>query len=207
MQVPVYNKEGDIIEAVEVKDSLFGVPFNQGLVHQAMVRQLANARQGTASTKTRGKVAGSTAKLFRQKGTGRARQGSIRAPHRRGGGIVFGPHPRSYRMAMPKKMRQLALKCVLSAKRAEDELILVDDLSLSQPGTKDMMNVLARLGVNGSALVVTAAPEMNVVKSARNIPGIKTLPVATLNVLDMLSHRQLVMTVPAVRQAEAIWAG
>ncbi len=110
-------------------------------------------------------------------------------------------------MAMPKKMRQLALKCVLSAKRAEDELILVDDLSLSQPGTKDMVNILAKLGVNGSALVVTAAPEMNVVKSARNIPGIKTLPVATLNVLDVLSHRQLVMTIPAVRQAEAIWAG
>lgn len=207
MQVPVHNINGDVVQQIEVKDSLFGVAFNQGLVHQAMVRQLANARQGTADTKTRGRVAGSTAKLFRQKGTGRARQGSIRAPHRRGGGIVFGPHPRSYRQAMPKKMRRLALKCVLSAKQAEDVLILVDELSLPHPDTKNMLGILTRLGVDGSALVVTAEADSAVVRSARNIPGIKTLPVSILNVLDLLSYRQLIMTVPAVRQAEDLWAG
>lgn len=207
MQVLVHNIKGDIVETIEVKDSLFGVAFNPGLVHQALVRQLANARQGTASTKTRGQVSGSTIKLYRQKGTGRARQGSRRAPHRRGGGVVFGPHPRSYRQAMPRKMRRLALKCVLSAKRAEDELIVVDELSLPGPNTKDMLEILTRLGVDSSALIVTAEPESNVVRSARNIRGIKTLPAPILNVVDLLSYRQLVMTVPAVRRAEAMWAG
>jgi len=124
VQIAVYSLAGKVIEHIEISDEVFGVPFNQAVVHQAMVRQRANIRQGTASTKTRGEVSGSTGKLFRQKGTGQARAGSRKSPLRRGGGITFGPHPRSYRQAMPKKMRQLALRCLLSAKAGDGELMV-----------------------------------------------------------------------------------
>ena len=132
VQVPVYNTVGEVVDHIEISEHVFGVPFNQALVHQAVVRQQANARQGTASTKTRSEVAGSTRKLFRQKGTGNARAGSRRSPLRRGVGITFGPKPRSYRQAMPKKMRRLALRCMLSAKVTEGELRVVDQLPLNQ---------------------------------------------------------------------------
>ncbi len=205
MQVPVYSLAGEVIEHIEISDQVFAVPFNQAVVHQAMVRQQANARQGTASTKTRGEVAGSTRKLFRQKGTGQARAGSIRSPLRRGGGIVFGPKPRSYRQAIPKKMRQLALRCVLSAKVRDEELIVLEQLKLDKPRTKEMAQILAALGVDSSALIVTSEPEENVVKSARNLPGVKTMPASLLNVVDILSYKMLLMTVAAVRRAEELW--
>jgi len=166
VQVPVYNLVGEVVDHIEISEQVFAVPLNQAVVHQAVVRQRANARQGTASTKTRGEVAGSTAKLFRQKGTGQARAGGIRSPLRRGGGIVFGPKPRSYRQAMPKKMRQLALRCVLSAKVRDEELIVLEQLKLDKPRTKEMAQILAALGVDSSALIVTSEPEENVVKSA-----------------------------------------
>jgi len=128
MEISLYNQSGKVVKQIEISDNVFGVPFNEAVVHQAMVRQRANARQGTASTKTRGEVSGSSRKLYRQKGTGYARAGSIRSPLRRGGGIVFGPKPRNYRQAMPKKMRQLAIRCVLSAKAEDGELMILEQL-------------------------------------------------------------------------------
>ncbi len=205
MEVPVYNLAGKIVDHIEVGDYVFGVPFNQAVVHQVVVGQQANARQGTASTKTRGEVSGSTRKLFHQKGTGNARAGSIKSPLRPGGGIVFGPKPRSYRQATPKTMRRLALRCVLSAKVRDNELIILEQLKLEQPRTKEMVSILAALGVNSSALIVTSEPEENVVKSARNLPGIKTMPASLLNVVDILSYKMLLMTVAAVRKAEELW--
>ncbi len=205
MKVSVYNTEGQVIEQIELDESVFGVPPNEAVVHQALVRQRANSRVGTANTKTRGEVAGSTRKLFRQKHTGFARAGSRRPPTRRGGGIAFGPHPRSYRQAMPKKMRRLALRCVISAKLADDELKVVDSFGLEQPGTRQAVRILEALGIESSVLWVTGEPDMNVVKSARNIPKVKTLPANMLNIVDLLSHRTLLMSVEAVRRAEATW--
>ncbi len=205
MQVPVYSLTGEVVEHVEISDQVFAVPFNEGVVHQAMVRQQANARQGTASTKTRSEVSGSTAKLFRQKGTGLARAGSRRSPLRRGGGITFGPQPRSYRQAMPKKMRQLAIRCVLSAKAGDGELKVLKELKLKEPKTKQMAQILTALGVDSSALIVTSEPEDSVVKSARNLKGIKTMPANLINVLDILSYKILLMTVTAVRKVEQLW--
>ena len=205
MQVPVYNLTGEVVDHIEISDQVFDVSLNQSVVHQVMVSQRANARQGTASTKTRGEVSGSTRKLFRQKGTGSARAGSIRSPLRRGGGIVFGPKPRSYRQVVPKKMRRLALRCVLSAKVRDEELIVLEQLKLAQPRTKEIVQILAAVGVDSSALIVTFEPEENVVKSARNLPGIKTMPVSLLNVVDILSYKMLLMTVAAVRKAEELW--
>lgn len=205
MQIAVYNLAGEITDNIEVNERVFGVPFNEAVVHQAAVRQRANARQGTASTKTRGEVSGSTRKPFRQKGTGSARAGTVKSPLRRGGGITFGPKPRSYRKAMPKKMRQLALRCSLSAKVRDEELIVLEQLKLEQPRTQEMAGVLKALGINTSALIVTSEAEENVVKAARNLAGIKTLPADLLNVVDILSKRRLLMTVDAVRKAEKIW--
>ena len=205
MKVPFYNLTGEVVKEIEISDRIFGVPFNEALVHQAMVRQLANARQGTASTKTRGEVAGSSRKLFRQKGTGQARAGSRKSPLRRGGGVTFGPKPRDYRQDMPKKMRQLALKCVLSAKAGAAELKVLEQLDFAEPRTREMAGLLSVLGVNASTLIVTGGADTNVIKSARNIPGIKTLPASLLNVVDLLSYRLLFMTEAAVRKAEELW--
>jgi len=135
MQVPVYNMSGEVVKQIDIDDSVFAVPLNEAVVHQALVRQLANARQGTASTKTRGEVTGSKQKMYRQKHTGRARAGSVRSPLRRGGGVTFGPKPRSYRKSMPKKMRQLALRCVLSAKAKEKEMMVLEELKIDEPKT------------------------------------------------------------------------
>ena len=203
--MPVYSLAGEVVKHIEISDEVFGVPFNKSVVHQAMVRQRANARQGTASTKTRGEVSGSTAKLFRQKGTGLARAGSRRSPLRRGGGITFGPKPRSYRQAMPKKMRRLALKCVLSAKAGDGELKVLEQLELEKPMTKEMAQILTALGVDSSALIVTSEPEDNIVKSTRNLPKTKTLPANLLNVVDILSYKMLLMTEAAVHKAERFW--
>jgi large subunit ribosomal protein L4 len=205
VQVPVYNVSGEEVEKIEISDHVFGVPFNMAVVHQVMLGQRANARQGTASTKTRSEVIGSNRKLYRQKGTGNARPGDIKSPLRRGGGITFGPKPRSYRQAIPKKIRRLALKCVLSDKVRQQELIVIGQLELEQPKTKDMVNILTALKIDSSALVVTDEPNENVIKSARNLKKVKTMPANLLNVIDLLSHKKIIMTVPAVRKTEAIW--
>ena len=205
MQAPVYNLAGEVVTNIEISDKVFGVPFNEALVHQSVLRQQANARQGNASTKTRGNVSGSTRKLYKQKGTGSARAGSIKSPLRRGGGIVFGPHPRDYHQAMPKSMRRLALRCVLSAKLEDGELKILESLKLDEIKTKKMAVILDAMKVDTTTLVVTSAADANVVKSARNLPGIKTLPANLLNVVDIISHRTLLMEVDAVRKAEQLW--
>ncbi|MFC2023042.1 50S ribosomal protein L4 [Chloroflexota bacterium] len=205
MQVPVYNLAGAVTDQIEISDYVFGVPLNQAVVHQALVRQQANARQGTADTKTRSEVRGSTRKLFRQKHTGQARAGSIKSPLRRGGGVVFGPHPRDYRQAIPKKMRRLALRCLLSVKAGDEELKVVDDLKLDEPKTREMAQILAALGADRSVLIVTEGPEGNIIKSAGNLVGVKVIPADLLNVVDLLSCRILLMTVAAVRKAEQMW--
>jgi len=205
MQAPVYSLAGEVVEHIEVSDQVFGVPFNEAVVHQAMLRQRANARQGTASTKTRSEVSGSSRKLYRQKNVGAARAGSIRSPLRRGGGVAFGPKPRSYRQAMPKKMRQLALKCMLSAKARDNDLMILEALKLDEPKTKEMVRILSALKVESSALIVTAEAEANVIKAARNLVGIKTLPASLLNVVDLLSCKMLIIEVTAVRKAEQFW--
>jgi len=205
VQIPVYNLSGEVVKHIEISDHVFAVPFNQAVVHQALVRQRANARQGTADTKTRAEVSGSSHKLFRQKHTGLARAGSKKSPLRRGGGVIFGPHPRSYEQALPKKMRRLALRCVLSAKINDGELKVVERLELEEPKTREMSRILTALGVASSALIATSEPEENVVKSARNLPRIKTTPANILNVVDILSYKMLLMTEAAVRKAEQLW--
>jgi len=205
MKAPVYDLGGEVIDHIEISEQVFGVMFNESVVHQAVVRQRANARQGTASTKTRSEVRGSSGKMYRQKGTGLARAGSVRSPLRRGGGIAFGPKPRSYRQAMPKKMRRLALRCVLSAKVRDEELMILESLKLDEPKTREVVKILKALKVDSSALIVTSEPEANMVKSARNLLRIKTLPANLLNVVDILSHKALLMEVPAVRKAEQLW--
>jgi large subunit ribosomal protein L4 len=205
VQIPVYDMSGNELRKIEISDAVFGVPFNETLVHQVMVGQQANARQGTAATKTRGEVRGSTRKLYRQKGTGYARAGSKKSPIRRGGGVTFGPHPRSYRQDLPKKMRRLALKCVLSAKAADGELKVLEKWDFTEPKTKQMATALTALGIDKSALIVTPEPDENVIKSARNIQKIKTLPAHILNVNEILSYRTLLMTEEAVRLTEKLW--
>ncbi|MBE9501274.1 MAG: 50S ribosomal protein L4 [Chloroflexi bacterium] len=206
MQVPVYDLSGEVVENIELRDDVFGLTPNEAVVHQALVRQLANAHQGTASTKTRAQVSGGGRKPFRQKGTGRARRGSLSAPLYRGGGVAFGPHPRSYRQAMPKKMRGLALRCVLSSKADQGEMMVVQGLTFDQPKTREMARILGALGISSSALIVTAEPDINLYKSARNLERIKILPANLLNVVDLLSHKILMITVSGVRKVEEIWA-
>lgn len=205
MQLPVYNISGEVVRQIEVSDMIFAVPFNEAAVHQVMVGQQANARQGTASTKTRGDVKGSTRKLYRQKGTGYARAGSKKSPLRRGGGITFGPHPRDYRQDLPKKLRRLALKCVLSAKAADGELKILEQWDFTEPKTRKMTEVLAALGIDSSALIITPEPDENVIKSARNLKKIKTLPANIINVNEILTYKTLLMTEAAVRMAERLW--
>ncbi len=205
MLLPVRNVEGQEVGSIEVEDYVFGLRPNRAVLHQAYVAQRANQRRGTHSTKTRGEVRGSTRKTRPQKYTGRARQGSIRAPHRRGGGVVFGPKPRDYSQRLPKKMRRLAIRSALSAKAADGELIVLDRLELERPNTKEMARILQNLGVDRSALVVTGEPDRTVFLSVRNLEKKKCLPAAYLNVVDLLHHRYLVMTEAAVRKAEELW--
>ena len=204
IRTPVRNPEGETKGEIELQMEVFGLPSNPAVVHQAVVRHLANCRLGTVSVRTRGEVEGSGRKLFPQKHTGRARAGGLRAPQRRGSGKAFGPKPRDYHQRMPKKMRRLAIKCALSDKLREGEMVVISELNL-QPKTRDMEKILGQLGVGGSALVVTEKAEPGVVRAARNLPGIKTLPAPLLNAYDILKYDKLVMTVEAVRHAEALW--
>jgi len=205
MQIPVYNKNGEQIKDIEISETVFNVPFNETLVHQVMVAQLANARHGTSDTKIRSEVSGSTHKLYRQKGTGNARAGSIRSPIRRHGGVTFGPHPRDYSQGTPQKMRQLALRCVLSNKAREGELKIIEDLQFAEPKTKEMVKIISALGIESTVLVVDSKPEVNMIKSARNLSEIKTMRANLLNVVDLLSYKVLVMTEGAVHSAEELW--
>jgi len=204
--VAVYNMSGEQIGEVELKAEVFGIPVHRQALHDAVVMQLAGMRQGTHDTKTRGEVRGGGRKPWRQKGTGRARHGTIRSPIWRGGGIVFGPHPRDYSYSIPKKVRRLALKSALSSKVENGSIMVLDDLKFGTPRTKDMVSVLSNLKVNNKALVVTADRDENVTKSARNIPGIKPMDVKGLNVYDLLAHGTLVITRDAVGRVEEVLA-
>ncbi len=205
MKIPVYNLSGEVVEQIEVDGEVFGIPFNQAVVHQALVRQLANRRQGTVSTKTRRDVVGSTRKLYAQKGTGRARRGDIKSPLLRGGGVVFGPKPRDYGQSMPRKMRQLALKCVLSAKVEEEEMKIVKELVLEIPKTREMSKVLSGLAVEFPMLLVTEKAEAGLVMASRNLQGVKVLPSSLVNVLDLMSCHTVLVSELALRNMERLW--
>ena len=206
MNLPVKDLKGEVVAEMEASDALFGAPLNGALVHQVMVAQQANRRAGTHATKRRGEVRGGGRKPWPQKHTGRARQGSIRAPQWRHGGIVFGPQPRDYHQRIPRKMRHQALRCLLSQKVRDGDITVVQDLALPEPRTKEMASVLKGLGIGKKCLVVTKGPNPNVVLAARNLPGVKTRPVHTLNTLDLLTYDHLLITVEAVKKAEELWA-
>jgi large subunit ribosomal protein L4 len=204
-KVAVYNMQGQQVEELELSDAVFGVDINKNLLHRAVVTQLANKRQGTQSTLTRAEVRGGGAKPWRQKGTGRARQGSIRSPQWKGGGVVFAPKPRDYSKKMNKKERRIALKSALSAKVNDQKFIVVDELKLDEVKTKNMINVLANLKV-GKALIVLNNEEKNVVLSARNIPTVKTATTNTINVYDLLKYDVCIVTKNAVATIEEVYA-
>jgi len=202
MQLPLFNQAGQEIGTTELRDDIFAVEPNTSVMHQALVRQLANARQGTSDTKTRGEVSGGGAKPWRQKGTGRARQGSTRAPHWRHGGVAFGPTPRKYTQRMPKEMRRVALRSALSAKVAEGQVRVVDELKLDMPKTHDIEVMLGGLMIQSSALILLGEANPTVQKSASNIPDVKTLRAQYLNVRDLLGHDFLVMPLGAMKAIE-----
>jgi large subunit ribosomal protein L4 len=205
MKLAVINSEGKELRKLDVDDSVFGIEPNGAVLHQAFVAGRNNQRAGTAQTKTRGEVQGSTKKIRRQKYTGRARQGSIRAPHHVGGGVVFGPIQRSYAQALPKKMRRLAIRSALSGKVADGQLVVIDQLAFEKPRTKEIMRILRNAGIERSTLVVTSESDRTVIASIRNLPKTKALPAAYLNVVDMLNHQGLLITEDAVRVAEQLW--
>ncbi len=206
-KVAVYDITGAATGEIELNDDVFGVAVNEALIHQAVVRQMANQRLGTASTKTKGLVRGGGKKPWRQKGTGRARAGSIRSPLWVGGGTVFGPQPRSYAFSMPRKARRLAIKSALSAKVAAGELLVVEDIQFSQPKTKNVVNLLANFNsAEQKALIITDVANENVAKSSRNIPGVKNITSLTLNVIDILHHDKVLVTKDAVTKIEEVLA-
>ncbi len=193
MQLALRNMAGETVGQVDVPDSIFAAPIHTAVMHQALVRQLANARLGTHDTKDRGEVNRTKAKWYRQKGTGRARHGSRNAPIFVGGGVAHGPHPRSYEQRMPRKMRRLALRSALSVKAADNQIILLDDLKMEAPRTKAMVAMLQALGVDGSALILLAESNEAVELSARNLPDVRTLRAGYLNVRDLLGFDYLII--------------
>lgn len=205
MKLPLLNAEGKELRQLDVDETVFGIDPNGDVLHQAFVTQRANQRAGTANTKTRGEVQGSTRKIRMQKYTGRSRQGSIRAPHHVGGGVVFGPRQHSYAKDLPKKMRRLAIRSALSGKVADGQLVLIDQLAFETPKTKEMIRILKNVGIDRSALVVTGGPDRMVLASAKNLQKTKVLPAAYLNVVDMLNYNKILITEDAVRVAEQLW--
>ena len=205
-KVTMLNMAGDTAGDIELKDDIFGIEINEYAVHAVIKNYLANQRQGTQSAKTRAEVRGGGRKPFRQKGTGRARQGSRTSPNHVGGGIVFAPKPRSYRYTVPKKVRRLAMKSALSSKVAEQEIIVLDSLHLDAPKTKDMIKVLANVKAAKKALIVTDEKNENVVRSAANIPGVKTTMVGQLNVYDIINHVSFIVTKDAINKIEEVYS-
>ena len=193
MKAPLKNMEGQEVGVVDLPDAIFAAEINQAVMHQALVRQMANKRLGSHKTKTRSEVRGGGRKPWRQKGTGRARQGTIRAPHWRGGGVVFGPRPRSYRKRMPRKMRRLALRSALTVKAQDSQIIVLDRLHMEAPRTRDMAAMLDALDIERSALLLLPDRDENVELSARNLPNVKTLRANYLNIRDLLGYETLIM--------------
>jgi large subunit ribosomal protein L4 len=205
-KVALYNVSGAQVGEVELSETVFGIDPNTHVLHEAVVMQQASLRQGTHKVKTRAEVRGGGRKPWKQKGTGRARQGSIRSPQWKGGGIVFGPTPRSYGYKLPKKVRRLAIKSALSSKVLDNNVIVLDQLSLAQPKTKEFAAILKNLNVDRKALIVTSAFDDNVALSARNIPGVKFLTAEGLNVLDVMVYDKLIITKDAVSKVEEVFA-
>ena len=205
-KVDVYDIKGKKVSDIELADSVFGIEPNENIVHAVLVNYLANQRQGTQSTKTRAEVRGGGKKPWRQKGTGRARQGSIRAPQWIKGGIALGPKPRSYKYTVNKKEKRLAIKSVLSSKVIEKELTVVDKLELKEIKTKSMVKVLTALKVEGKTLIIVPEKNTNVVMSARNIEGVKTITANNINVFDLLKYNNLILSVDTVKKLEEVYA-
>ena len=205
-KVDVYDIKGKKVSDIELADSVFGIEPNENIVHAVLVNYLANQRQGTQSTKTRAEVRGGGKKPWRQKGTGRARQGSIRAPQWIKGGIALGPKPRSYKYTVNKKEKRLAIKSVLSSKVIEKELTVVDKLVLKEIKTKSMVKALTALKVEGKTLIIVPEKNTNVVMSARNIEGVKTITANNINVFDLLKYNNLILPVDTVKKLEEVYA-
>ena len=205
-KIDVYDIEGKKVNDVELNEDIFGIIPNEELVHSVIVNYLANQRQGTQSTKTRAEVRGGGKKPWRQKGTGRARQGSIRAPHWVGGGIALGPKPRSYSYKLNKKEKRLAIKSCLSSKVIENELTVVDKIELKEIKTKEVAKMLNNLKLAGKTLILLPEKNENVQKSARNIEGVKTLSVNTINAYDLVNYNNLVITLDTVKKLEEVYA-
>lgn len=205
-KIDVYNIEGKKVSTIELNENVFGIKPNEKVVHSALVNYMANQRQGTASTKTRAEVSGGGRKPWKQKGTGRARQGSTRSPQWIKGGIALGPKPRDYRYTINKKERRLAIKSVLSSKVLENNLVVVDKLQFEEIKTKQMVNALANLKVEGKTLVVLPEKDLNVQKSAKNIENVKTTLTNTINVYDLLKYNKLLLTVDSVKAIEEVYA-
>ncbi|WP_318616146.1 50S ribosomal protein L4 [Sporosarcina sp. YIM B06819] len=203
-KVSVLNQTGSSVGDIELNDAIFGIVPNEAVLFEALVQQRASLRQGNHKVKTRAEVAGGGRKPWRQKGTGRARQGSIRSPQWRGGGIVFGPNPRSYSYKLPKKVRRLALLSALSQKVREEDMIVLEGLTFDAPKTKEFIKVLSALAIDKKALIVTADLDETVALSARNIPGISVVTASGINVLDLIGHNKLVMTKAAVQKVEEV---
>lgn len=209
MKVPVYDLTAKEAGSTELDDSVFGIEPNIPVMHQAHLRQRANARHGTANTLTRGRVRGGGRKPWRQKGTGRARQGSIRSPQWRGGGVVFGPHPRSFEQEMPKKMRRLAIRSVLSAKAQEEEIVVVQGLNDIEPKTKTMKDLLAQLPASqrSTLIVIGASGDFeSIYRAAGNLQDVKVIRAGYVNVHDVLKYKRLVLTTEAVDSIHGLWA-
>ena len=204
-KVTMLNMAGAEAGTIELKDEIFGIEPNANAVHAVVVNYLANQRQGTQSAKTRGEVRGGGRKPFRQKGTGRHRQGSTTDPSQIGGGIAFAPKPRSYRYTLPKKLRRLAMKSALSSKVLEKEIIVLDELKLDAPKTKEMVKVLENVKAGRKALIVTADKNENIVKSAANIPGVRTALVGTMNVYEIVNHTSFIVTKEAIEKIEEVY--
>ena len=205
-KIDVYNMQGKKVSDIELNENVFGIKPNEKIVHIALVNYMANQRQGTANTKTRAEVSGGGRKPWRQKGTGRARQGSIRAPQWIKGGIALGPKPRDYSYRINKKERQLAIKSLLSAKVLENNLVVVDKLDLKEIKTKNMVKTLENLKVEGKTLIILPEKNKNVQSSARNIGGVKTSLTNTINVYDLLKYNKLILTVDSVKNLEEVYA-
>ena len=205
-KVALLNQNGSQVGDIELNEAVFGIEPNQSVLFEAIVMQRASLRQGTHKTKIRSEVAGGGRKPWRQKGTGRARQGSIRSPQWRGGGTVFGPTPRSYSYKLPKKVRRLAIKSALSSKVLEENILVLETLTFDAPKTKEFKSVLGGLSVEKKALIVTADLDENVALSARNIPGVTVVTADGINVLDVVNHDKLIMTKAAVEKVEEVLA-
>ncbi len=205
-KVHVLNMLGEQVEEIELDQNVFGVEVNEHAVYEVVKNQLANKRQGTQSVKTRAEVRGGGRKPWRQKGTGRARQGSIRAPHFVGGGVSFAPKPRDYSYKLPKKVRRIALKSALTSKVNNEEIIVLDEIKFDEPKTKEMANFLGKIKANRKALIILTEKDENVIKSAKNIPGVKTALVNTINVYDIVNYDSFIITKDAVKLVEEVYA-